>query len=537
MTYARFSDIFEAVAYCKSPNNEVPVTGSWRMMDKLFADFNAARRDRFTAGLILVLDEIMSAWRPQTTSTGGLPNVSFIPRKPENLGTEFKTVCCGITGVMLFVEVQKGKCAMKEADFASEFGVNAAISLRMAHGAARRTRVEGGLAESQASLTYTSQPLMGHSQPGVFPGSVSPPPPGPVAVPRVSGHVAFGDSFFASSAVANGMMRGVAAKDDSSGFSMSFGGPVKLSRKDYPKKYVEELMEDFPSGTWVVLKAQYKGQPGPENELVAVGYKYCLKKVLCFVFTGDFSTRGGDPYVARFRDEHGNLATRNIARPACVSQYFKFSPKVDNHNQLRQYELALEKTWVPKSQQKGACWRRIWTTFVGITVVDMFRICNQFLEPNHPSGVAGLTVKGFTDALARALVTNKEADTRGLVVSAPSRASGAKRTASGTARNAAGERVLRFEQNKLFSGRLQSGTRRQHNCAACWRVFRRESRTTWVCMGITELQNTPVCHPKTGRVCFAYLKRKGAQPKVRMDDDEVRAEKRVFDELNEVIIV
>ena len=56
-------------------------------------------------------------------------------------------------------------------------------------------------------------------------------------------------------------------------------------------------------------------------------------------------------------------------------------------------------------------------------------------------------------------------------------------------------------------------------------------------MGITELQNTPVCHPKTGRVCFAYLKRKGAQPKVRMDDDEVRAEKRVFDELNEVIIV
>ena len=85
-------------------------------MDKLFDDFNKARRDRFAAGPVLVLDEIMSAWRPQTTPTGGLPNVSFIPRKPEPLGTEFKTVCCGITGVMLFVEVQKGKCAMKEAD-------------------------------------------------------------------------------------------------------------------------------------------------------------------------------------------------------------------------------------------------------------------------------------------------------------------------------------------------------------------------------------------------------------------------------------
>ena len=483
MSYLRFSDIFEAVAYCKSASNEVPVTGCWRMMDKLFDDFNKARRDRFAAGPVLVLDEIMSAWRPQTTPTGGLPNVSFIPRKPEPLGTEFKTVCCGITGVMLFVEVQKGKCAMKEADLASEFGVNAAISLRVAHGAARRTRVEGGLAESQASLTYTSQPLMGLSQPGMFPDSVSPPPPGLVAVPRVSGHVAFGDSFFASSAVANGMMRGVAAKDDSSGFSMSFGGPVKLSRKDYPKEYVEELMEDFPSGMWVVLKAQYKDQPGVENELIAVGYKYCLKKVLYFVFTGDCCTRGGDPYVARFRDEHGNLATRNIARPACISQYFKFSPRVDNHNQLRQYELALEKTWVPKSQEKGACWSRIWTTFVGITVVDMHKICNLFLGSNHTSGLNGLTIKGFVDALARALVKNEEDDTRGLVVSAPSRASGAKRTVSGTARNAAGERVdddgkriLSIVPNESFE---DNGARLQKNCVVCYRVTRGPRQHAW----------------------------------------------------------
>ena len=44
---------------------------------------------------------------------------------------------------------------------------------------------------------------------------------------------------------------------------------------------------------------------------------------------------------------------REIARPACIWEYFKFSSKVDNHNQLRQYELALEKNWVPKSQQSG----------------------------------------------------------------------------------------------------------------------------------------------------------------------------------------
>lgn len=75
----------------------------------------------------------------------------------------------------------------------------------------------------------------------------------------------------------------------------------------------------------------------------------------------------------------------------------------------------------------------------------MFRVCNLFLPPNHPSGVAGLTIKSFADALACALAKNEEGDTRGLVVSAPSRTSGTKRTISGTARNAAGERILRFK--------------------------------------------------------------------------------------------
>ena len=32
----------------------------------------------------------MSAFRPQTRKTGNLPHLSFIMRKPEDLGTEFK---------------------------------------------------------------------------------------------------------------------------------------------------------------------------------------------------------------------------------------------------------------------------------------------------------------------------------------------------------------------------------------------------------------------------------------------------------------
>ena len=51
----------------------------------------------------------MSALRPHTSKNGGLPNISYIIRKPEPLGTEFKTVCCPVTGVMTRMEIQRGK--------------------------------------------------------------------------------------------------------------------------------------------------------------------------------------------------------------------------------------------------------------------------------------------------------------------------------------------------------------------------------------------------------------------------------------------
>jgi hypothetical protein len=51
------------------------------------------------ASVIKLLDESMSAWCPRKDKTGGLPNISFILRKPEPLGTEFKSMSCFVTGI------------------------------------------------------------------------------------------------------------------------------------------------------------------------------------------------------------------------------------------------------------------------------------------------------------------------------------------------------------------------------------------------------------------------------------------------------
>eukprot|EP00957_Ditylum_brightwellii_P006142 464637-Ditylum_brightwellii.AAC.1 len=50
----------------------------------------------------------MSAYKPRTTKTSGLPHLSYIKQKPEPLGTEFKNVACGLTGMFIGMELKWG---------------------------------------------------------------------------------------------------------------------------------------------------------------------------------------------------------------------------------------------------------------------------------------------------------------------------------------------------------------------------------------------------------------------------------------------
>jgi hypothetical protein len=105
---------------------------------------------------------------------------------------------------------------------------------------------------------------------------------------------------------------------------------VKTNHKLYPIRELTKTMEEWPSGSHLLLSCER-----PDGvELLALGYKYNMRKVLCFVFTKDAgSTAPGEPYVARFPDEHGNVKTRKVPRPEVISRYFGASNVVDSHNQ------------------------------------------------------------------------------------------------------------------------------------------------------------------------------------------------------------
>ena len=65
---------------------------------------------------------------------GNLPNISFIAQKPEPLGTEMKSVCDSVTGILLFLEIQRGKDGMANMPFVNDMIKTAACTARLMQG-------------------------------------------------------------------------------------------------------------------------------------------------------------------------------------------------------------------------------------------------------------------------------------------------------------------------------------------------------------------------------------------------------------------
>jgi hypothetical protein len=92
-----------------------------------------------------------------------------------------------------------------------------------------------------------------------------------------------------------------------------------------------------------------KGKAPNDVELLAIGYRYSTKTAFLFVTTIDAgSTTSGKSYKMKYTDDHGNVWNRLVERPDIISKFFHDSNVIDKHNQSRQFDLALEKTWLTR---------------------------------------------------------------------------------------------------------------------------------------------------------------------------------------------
>jgi hypothetical protein len=72
---------------------------------------------------------------------------------------------------------------------------------------------------------------------------------------------------------------------------------IKTGHALYPAKFMEEKLNEASGGCWITMKG--KGPRG--TDLLAIGYKYNIKRVLKFVATADAgSTKAGVPYDMKF---------------------------------------------------------------------------------------------------------------------------------------------------------------------------------------------------------------------------------------------
>ena len=176
---------------------------------------------------------------------------------------------------------------------------------------------------------------------------------------------------------------------------------VKTNHSRFPNEFLNQEMKEMPGGCWITMrgKCQRTGV-----ELVAIGYKYNSKKVLHFITTlGAGSTKKGVPYNMKYNDVYGNVCHRNVARPAILSTYFKYSNRMDVNNQMRQHNLALEECWVTTNG-----WFRLWTTFVGWTVTDLWFLMNHSKTEDPNSDENRRKIVEFSGDLSESLLERAE---------------------------------------------------------------------------------------------------------------------------------
>ena len=213
--------------------------------------------------------------------------------------------------------------------------------------------------------------------------SLSPPlsPPDPLIR-----NLFYGDSWFASLKTAIQVTEELDAE---------FLGPVKTSHRQFPKKYLEDKMSTWPPGSHLVMETTKFGR-----KYYAIGYKYNMKKVLCFISTeGAGHTKPGKPYEARWLDKNGLTLSRLVPRPHILSEYFDNSNQIDKHNHARQSQLAIEKYVVVECG-----YFRLFCTYLGMTVTDSWKLYRAGLGDTCPN--KDISILSFANILCKTHLLN-----------------------------------------------------------------------------------------------------------------------------------
>jgi Transposase IS4 len=346
---------FAPKQYWFQDRNEKP----WDIFMPALDNFND-KRTKLLKVICLVLDESMSGWRPKTSKRGGLPNITFEPRKPVPLGTMLRNACECVTGVLINQDVQMDA----EVQARKKYYFSDPVS---------QTRELTSLPDRSEVPIHTAEVLRQVERSKVIEG----------------GWVG-GDAWFGSVATSVEVFKRM-------GVHSSF--VVKNNMDFFPMKPLHSILKarhaDRPAGHWVTMTATISEVP-----LIALAYAWSQKGVSYFISTCGSTEISPIKYESKFEDAWGNTCTKSINRPKLAHFLYEYLPLIDEHNKQRQNILALERCWLTKD-----VWYRNITTLLGQSAVDMHRCFRNRMLQNGMSAakVDSIRVTKFVDLVCGGL--------------------------------------------------------------------------------------------------------------------------------------
>ncbi|KAK3247757.1 hypothetical protein CYMTET_20544 [Cymbomonas tetramitiformis] len=271
------------------PNTPSPdVTGKVRRLVDLF---NAWVQRVYIPSHILNPDESMVRW----LSKYGVPAFMFVPRKPDPVGNELKSVADAVSKVMVYLDLQEGKAQDSLKTYYKEYGATTAFILRMID----------------------------------------------VMKLRGKGKVIVADSWF-------GSVKAAILVAETGNFLLSL---VKTNSAAYPIGELRELAQHIDKSTHstraVTLVASVKLDIGTRT-LIACYHKGPADSILPIISTCGTTVPGPD----RGYDAHKKLSNgeREIERRVCkqpevAAIYRKFFHIIDNINQQCSQTQRLDDAW------------------------------------------------------------------------------------------------------------------------------------------------------------------------------------------------
>jgi hypothetical protein len=331
----------------------------WDIAMPCIASYNEKRKQLFHT-ILLMLDESMSGWRPKTSKLGGLPNITFEPRKPVPLGTQFKNGIECLAGTMAFQDIVQAPEIQKRKEFYSVLDADEVTNI------IQTTSLPG----NPPIQAHTAEVLRQVSGAGVMPGGWT-----------------GGDAWFGSVMTCVELMKQLEVH---STFI------VKNNVLFYPMVALHSVLKarhgERPAGHWVVMRATIA-----DVKLTAIAYAWSQKGVSYFISTCGSTEPSPIKYESKFEDEWGNTNFRELDRPQIVHFLYEYLPLIDEHNKQRQSILALEKRWLTKDP-----WFRLLCTVVGMSVVDMhrcFRYNSIKVQGKEQDDIDLVRVQKFTDLI------------------------------------------------------------------------------------------------------------------------------------------